>query len=41
LGDRIAVRLGLEGSDRVITDGAAYLTDKAAIRIVDDAPREE
>ena len=41
LGDRIAVLSGLEGADRVITDGAAYLTDRAAIRIVDDTPVAE
>ncbi len=36
IGERVAVQSGLEGSDRVITRGAAYLTDGAAIRIVDD-----
>jgi multidrug efflux pump subunit AcrA (membrane-fusion protein) len=38
LGDKVAVTSGLEGADRVIADGAPYLTDKAAIRIIDDTP---
>jgi multidrug efflux system membrane fusion protein len=33
---RVAVTEGLDGISRVVTDGAAYLTDKAAIRVVDD-----
>jgi RND family efflux transporter MFP subunit len=41
LGDRVAVRSGLEEGLRVVTAGAPYLTDKAAIRIVDDAPPTE
>ncbi len=35
IGERVAIQSGLEGEDLVVTDGAAYLTDKAAIRIVD------
>jgi multidrug efflux system membrane fusion protein len=38
LGDKVAVRSGLDDTDRVITDGAAYLTDRSAIRIVDEMP---
>jgi multidrug efflux system membrane fusion protein len=34
---RVAVIGGLEGVGRVVTDGAAYLTDRAAIRIVGEA----
>jgi RND family efflux transporter MFP subunit len=36
IGERVAIASGLEGADRVVTDGAAYLTDKASIRIVND-----
>jgi RND family efflux transporter MFP subunit len=41
LGDRIAVRSGLDEVSLVITDGAAYLTDGAAIRRVSDMPGQE
>jgi RND family efflux transporter MFP subunit len=33
-GDRVAVARGLEGDTRVLTDGAAYLDDGAAVRVV-------
>lgn len=33
-GDRVAVASGLEGASRVLTDGAAYLDDGAAVRVV-------
>jgi multidrug efflux pump subunit AcrA (membrane-fusion protein) len=36
-GDRVAVRSGLEGVSRVITEGAPYLTDGAAIRVVGES----
>lgn len=32
-GDRVAVAHGLEGASRVLTDGAAYLDDGAAVRV--------
>lgn len=32
-GDRVAVTGGLEGATRVLTDGAAYLDDGAAVRV--------
>ena len=32
-GDRVAVAGGLEGASRVVTDGAAYLDDGAAVRV--------
>lgn len=32
-GDRVAVTRGLEGASRVLTDGAAYLDDGAAVRV--------
>jgi RND family efflux transporter MFP subunit len=32
-GDRVAVADGLEGASRVLTDGAAYLDDGAAVRV--------
>ncbi len=35
IGERVAIQSGLEGEELVVTDGAAYLTDNAAIRIVD------
>jgi multidrug efflux system membrane fusion protein len=35
IGERMAVRSGLDGVAEVITDGAAYLTDNSAIRIVE------
>ena len=38
---RVAIAHGLEDVGRVVTDGAAYLTDKAAIRIVDETPRQD
>jgi RND family efflux transporter MFP subunit len=31
-GDRAAIREGLEGVDRVVTDGAAYLTESSRVR---------
>ena len=31
-GDRAAIREGLEGIDRVVTDGAAYLTEASRVR---------
>jgi RND family efflux transporter MFP subunit len=31
-GDRAAIREGLEGIDRVVTDGAAYLTESSRVR---------
>jgi multidrug efflux pump subunit AcrA (membrane-fusion protein) len=37
IGDKVAVQSGLEGEDLVVTQGAAYLTDKTAIRIVDES----
>jgi multidrug efflux system membrane fusion protein len=37
IGEKVAIRAGLEHVQQVITEGAAYLTDKAAIRIVDDS----
>ncbi len=33
-GDRVAVASGLEGASRVLTDGAAYLDDGAAVRVM-------
>jgi RND family efflux transporter MFP subunit len=33
-GDRAAIRGGLDGVERVITDGAAYLTEASAIEVV-------
>jgi membrane fusion protein, multidrug efflux system len=33
-GDRIAVTEGLEGVERIVTDGAAWLQDGAAVRVV-------
>jgi multidrug efflux pump subunit AcrA (membrane-fusion protein) len=38
-GARVAVRRGLEGVARVVTDGAPYLDDGARVRVVADAPR--
>src|SRR6185312_11413810 len=32
-GNRVAVAQGLEGVNRVLTDGAAYLDDHAAVRV--------
>ena len=36
--ERVAVREGLEGVDRVITDGAAYLSESSRVRNADDTP---
>jgi RND family efflux transporter MFP subunit len=36
LGDRVEVLAGLEAGEQVITDGAAWLTDGRAVRLVDD-----
>jgi RND family efflux transporter MFP subunit len=33
-GERVTVTGGLEGVDRVVTDGAAYLSDGAAVKVV-------
>jgi RND family efflux transporter MFP subunit len=33
-GERVTVTGGLEGIDRVVTDGAAYLSDGAAVKVV-------
>jgi multidrug efflux pump subunit AcrA (membrane-fusion protein) len=33
-GERVAVSGGLEGVSRVVTDGAAYLGDGAAVQVV-------
>jgi hypothetical protein len=41
LGERIAVRSGLDDIGTVITDGAPYLTDGAAIRLVGDTSGQE
>jgi multidrug efflux pump subunit AcrA (membrane-fusion protein) len=32
-GNRVAIAGGLEGVNRVLTDGAAYLDDHAAVRV--------
>ena len=36
VGDRVIVSAGLEPGERVITDGAAWLTDGRVVRVVDD-----
>jgi RND family efflux transporter MFP subunit len=36
LGERVVVNSGLAPGERVITDGAAWLTDGGAVRLVDD-----
>jgi RND family efflux transporter MFP subunit len=36
VGDRVIVSAGLDPGERVITDGAAWLTDGRAVRVVDD-----
>ena len=37
VGERVTVLAGLEPGEQVITDGAAWLTDGHAVRVVDDA----
>ncbi len=35
IGEKVALESGLDGVDRVITDGAGYLTDGAKIRVIE------
>jgi multidrug efflux pump subunit AcrA (membrane-fusion protein) len=35
VGDRVVVRSGLAAGERVITDGAAWLTDGRTVRLVE------
>jgi RND family efflux transporter MFP subunit len=38
-GDRVAIQRGVQAGERVVTDGAAYLSDGASIALLDTAAR--